>query len=91
MEHFLMRKCQSIHLFRVSAFNTAEHFISVVQVSGPLNMTHATLLCLTPRIPPCQRLASSKETADASNKQGQRKPPTFAPHRHWQLISAIIH
>lgn len=68
MEHFLMRKCQQIHLFRVSAFNTAEPFISVVQVSGPLSMTYATLLCLTPKIPPCQRLGSKKETADASNK-----------------------
>ena len=68
MEHFLMRKCQQSHLFRVSAFNTAEPFISVLQVSGPLSMTYATLLCLTPKIPPCLRLGSRKETADASNK-----------------------
>lgn len=91
MEHFLIRKCQQIHLFRGSAFNTAGHFISAVQVSGPLNMTYPTLLCLTPRTPPCQPLGSRKETADASNKQGQRKPLTFTSHRYWQLISVIIH
>ena len=84
-------KMSTDSLIQRICFNTAEHFISAVQVSGPLSMTYPTLLCLTPRRPPCQPLGSRKETADASKKQGQRKPLTFTSHRYWQLISAIIH